>query len=88
MAQKKINISFPQAVALEMDEYCKKTDLARSVFVTLAVASYLSSQQLNSTLNRMCDILEKLPSGEATPNDLQELEKIQDTLRLLTARTE
>lgn len=88
MAQKKINISFPQAVALEMDEYCKKTDLARSVFVTLAVTSYLSSRQLNSTLNRFIDVLEKIPKGELTEKDLQELEEMQNLMRALTARTE
>ena len=88
MAQKKINISFPQAVALEMDEYCKKTDLARSVFVTLAVTSYLSSRQLNSTLNRFTDVLEKIPKGEFSEKDLQELEEIQNLMRALTARTE
>ena len=67
MAQKKINISFPPAIAEQMDAYCKQNGLSRSVFVTMSVTSYLTANQAISTLNAMYELITDIKDSGATP---------------------
>lgn len=88
MAQKKIQISFPPAIAEQMDTYCKQNDLNRSGFVTMAVASYLTSNQVIGTLNAMYNLFNEMKTDGVTPEKMQELEKTMGVLAVLTGRTE
>lgn len=87
MAQKKINISFPPAIAEQMDAYCKQNDLNRSGFVTMAVASYLTANQAIGTLNALYDLFNEMKSNGVTPENAQELENLENTLAVLSGRT-
>ena len=86
MAQKKIQISFPSAIAEQMDAYCKQNDLNRSGFVTMAVASYLTANQAIGTLNALYSLFVEMKTDGVTDEKMQELEKIECMLAALNGR--
>jgi metal-responsive CopG/Arc/MetJ family transcriptional regulator len=86
MAQKKIQISFPPAIAEQMDAYCKQNDLNRSGFVTMAVASYLTANQAIGTLNALYNLFIEMKTDGVTDEKMQELEKIEGMLAVLNGR--
>lgn len=86
MAQKKIQISFPPAIAEQMDAYCKQNDLNRSGFVTMAVASYLTANQAIGTLNALYSLFVEMKTNGVTAEKMEELEKIENVLAVLNGR--
>lgn len=86
MAQKKIQISFPPAIAEQMDAYCKQNDLNRSGFVTMAVASYLTANQAIGTLNALYNLFSEMKTNGVTDEKMEELEKIENMLSVLNGR--
>lgn len=88
MAQKKIQISLPPAIAEEVDNYCELNDLNRSGFFTMAAVSYMTAHHAVSLMGELLDVMKNIQSDGASPDDLQELENIERMLSALTARTE
>ena len=86
MAQKKIQISFPPAIAEQMDAYCEQNDLNRSGFVTMAVTSYLTANQAIGTLNALYNLFSEMKTDGVTAEKMKELEKIEDMLAVLNGR--
>lgn len=88
MAQKKMQISLPPAIAEEVDDYCKLNGLNRSGFFTMAAVSYINTHHAVSLLGELLNVMKNIQSDGASPDDLQELENIERMLTVLKARTE
>lgn len=88
MAQKKIQISLPPAIAEEVDDYCKLNDLNRSGFFTMAAVSYINAHHAVSLMGELLNVMKNIQSDGTSPDNLQELENIERLLSVLTARTE
>ena len=88
MAMKKIQIAIPPAVAEEMDAYCKQKGFSRSNMITMSIVSYLTAHRATDTLSALLDVFNDMKSNGVTPENEEELGKIQNILAVLTARTE
>jgi metal-responsive CopG/Arc/MetJ family transcriptional regulator len=88
MAQKKIQISLPPAIAEEVDDYCKLNDLNRSGFFTMAAVSYINAHHAVSLMGELLNVLKSIQRDGVSLEELQEMENIERMLSVLTARTE
>lgn len=86
MAMKKIQIAIPPAVADEMDEYCKRMGFSRSNMITMSIVSYLTAHRATDTLEAMLDLFNDMKSNGVTPENVQELEKLENVLAVLSGR--
>lgn len=86
MAMKKIQIAIPPAVADEMDEYCKLMGFSRSNMITMSIVSYLTARRATDTLEAMLDLFNEMKSNGVTPENVQELEKLENILAVLSGR--
>lgn len=88
MAQKKMQISLPPAIAEEVDDYCKLNGLNRSGFFTMSAVSYINAHHAVSLMSELLDVMKNIQRDGVNLDNLQEIENIERLLTVLTARTE
>lgn len=83
----KVNISIPDELLKQLDEYADSNFQTRSGAVTMMVNQYLSAQQLQAQMQVMVDAMKKLADGNnLTEDEAQQLLGLEQLVKRFPAK--
>lgn len=83
MAQYKLQIAMPPAVAARMDEYCKRNQLTRSGFITMAVDNYLTAHAMVDALRELTLTVKHMAATGGTEDEHKQLDHILELIEIM-----
>lgn len=83
MAQYKVQMTFPHELVERMDRYCKANYLTRSGLAQQAIVSYLTAHEMVDALQELTRTVKNLADKTATPEELEQLEKVQSAIEIM-----
>lgn len=79
----RVQISISPELLKEIDDFAKENYCTRSGIFCLAVSQYMTAQRMGKAMEQLCKLADKIASERGTPEDLEQLDRIHDALKLL-----
>lgn len=80
---KKVQVSLPNDLLKDMDEYARNNYLTRSGFIALCCSQYLTAHKMADALQDMAVTLRRMADQGATDEELQRLDDIERLLNMM-----
>lgn len=79
----RIQISISPELLKEVDDFAKQTYCTRSGVFCLAVSQFMTAQRMGKAMEQLYNLVDKIVTERGTPEDLAQLDRIHDALKLL-----
>ena len=79
----RVQISISPELLKEVDEFAKDNYCTRSGVFCLAVSQFMTAQRMGKAMKQLYKLVDTIASERGTPEDLEQLDRIHDALKLL-----